>query len=267
MRELFVAECFGPTFQGEGPSLGRRAVFLRLGGCNLQCGGYEADGAHGWVCDTGYTWNHTKYDMRSEIRRMSYDAVASALRDAGLVRGKVADWSEQAKLDYPILVVTGGEPLLQQDALAELLGGCEEWADADGLECGDVEVETNGTVVPNDALSYLGVTFNVSPKLANSGNAYGKRENWRALERFAELAWSKDSRFKFVCREAADLGEVEQLALRYTMPPSSIWIMPEGTGVETIVRGMRALEEGVLARGWNLTIRNHILLHGNARGF
>ena len=35
---LVVSEVFGPTFQGEGPSLGQRAAFVRLGRCNLDRG-------------------------------------------------------------------------------------------------------------------------------------------------------------------------------------------------------------------------------------
>jgi hypothetical protein len=34
---LPVAESFGPTVQREGPATGRRAHFIRLGGCNLSC--------------------------------------------------------------------------------------------------------------------------------------------------------------------------------------------------------------------------------------
>ena len=37
---LIVAECFGvetPTFQGEGPSCGHPALFIRLSRCNLTC--------------------------------------------------------------------------------------------------------------------------------------------------------------------------------------------------------------------------------------
>src|SRR5437764_321458 len=34
---LVVSEVFGPTAQGEGPALGRRCGFVRLGGCNLSC--------------------------------------------------------------------------------------------------------------------------------------------------------------------------------------------------------------------------------------
>ena len=51
---LEVSEIFGLTIQGEGPSVGRRAVFLRLRRCNLACD---------W-CDTRYTWdkNDPDYD-------------------------------------------------------------------------------------------------------------------------------------------------------------------------------------------------------------
>ncbi|MDQ3757733.1 MAG: 7-carboxy-7-deazaguanine synthase QueE, partial [Actinomycetota bacterium] len=34
---LVVSEVFGPTWQGEGPSVGRTAAFVRLGRCNLAC--------------------------------------------------------------------------------------------------------------------------------------------------------------------------------------------------------------------------------------
>jgi 7-carboxy-7-deazaguanine synthase len=34
---LTVNEVFGPTFQGEGPLAGQRAMFVRLSGCSLRC--------------------------------------------------------------------------------------------------------------------------------------------------------------------------------------------------------------------------------------
>ncbi|WP_220729580.1 hypothetical protein [Streptomyces radicis] len=46
--ELIVAETFGPTFQGEGPSAGQQAVFIRLSRCDLSCGTHpSASGARG----------------------------------------------------------------------------------------------------------------------------------------------------------------------------------------------------------------------------
>jgi 7-carboxy-7-deazaguanine synthase len=36
-RRLILAEQFGPTVQGEGPSAGQLAVFVRLSRCNLSC--------------------------------------------------------------------------------------------------------------------------------------------------------------------------------------------------------------------------------------
>ena len=66
---LVVAEVFGPTFQGEGPSAGRRAMFLRLGRCNLDCA---------W-CDTPYTWDWSRFDPAVELHRRTVDDVMSEL--------------------------------------------------------------------------------------------------------------------------------------------------------------------------------------------
>ena len=58
---LRVSETFGPTFQGEGTSLGRRALFIRLMHCNLRCRG----------CDTAYTWDATRFDLAAQTRELT----------------------------------------------------------------------------------------------------------------------------------------------------------------------------------------------------
>jgi uncharacterized Zn-finger protein len=69
---LIVAECFGvetPTFQGEGPSCGHPALFIRLSRCNLTCA----------RCDTKYTRDWSRFDPRKESTKRSVaDLVAWA---------------------------------------------------------------------------------------------------------------------------------------------------------------------------------------------
>ena len=163
--ELVVAEVFGPTFQGEGPSIGRRAGFVRLGRCNLDCA---------W-CDTPYTWDWDRFDPADELRRSPIAAVLAEL-DA---------------MTPEIVVITGGEPLLQQRHLGPLLEGCA----ARGWP---VEIETNGTIVPDPAVTALVHQWNVSPKLANSGIDLARRIRPDALE---ALVGTGRAVFKFVVAE------------------------------------------------------------------
>jgi len=215
------------------------AAFVRLGGCNLACS---------W-CDTSYTWdwtgkNGTVYDPRVELCVMTTDEILARL-DNRLKEGE------------GIVVITGGEPLLQQQRLGELIDGC-------GLRGWPVEIETNGTVFPSlPLLSKVG-RFNVSPKLANSGNVRAVRDRASALGAFA-LAHS-GTIFKFVCRDTNDLDEVDEFVRTYNVTNDRVWIMPEGITTDAILVGMRALAPDVLQRGWNLSTRLHVLIWGNQRG-
>lgn len=227
---LRVSELFGPTLQGEGPSTGRLASFIRLSGCNLSCR----------RCDTPYTWDWTRYDRRTEQHRMT--------------PASVLEWA----LGQParLVVVTGGEPLLQARQLTGVVPPLTEAGRK-------VEFETNGTIAPPPALAIEGVTFNVSPKLASfgSGMPAGRRIRDGALR---ALAGSGNARFKFVAASLADLEEIAGLQAAYGLDP--VWVMPEGTSSTTVLAGMRLLADEVIARGWNLSPRLHDLLWEDARG-
>jgi organic radical activating enzyme len=229
--ELIVAERFGdeqPTFQGEGPSMGTPALFIRLSRCNLTCG---------W-CDTKFTWDWENYDPRAEAERQSV--------------AELAEWAGRSPA--PLVVITGGEPLLQQRPLVPLVRRL--------LAAGKrVEVETNGTVVPDAALMVDGVRFNVSPKLGNSGVSIGRRVVPEAL---AALTASGRAVFKFVACEPADLAEIEEIAGRFDLDP--IYVLPEGADVQRLLDTTRAVADAVAARGWHLTSRLHVLAFGAARG-
>ena len=225
---LVVSEVFGPTWQGEGPSLGRRAGFVRLGRCNLAC----------TFCDTPYTWRWSDHDPAVELRTANVDDIVA----------------EVLVMDVPLVVVTGGEPLLQQSHLPPLLRPLR----ARGI---DVEIETAGTLSPTAELVGLVTRFNVSPKLANSGNDLERRLKPDVLRAFEATGRAS---FKFVAVEVADLEEIADIVDDNGL--TDVWVMPEGTDPETLVARGRALIEAVQERGWNLTTRLHVLLWGDRRG-
>lgn len=226
--DLVVSEVFGPTWQGEGPSLGRRAGFIRLGRCNLEC----------VFCDTPYTWRWSDHDPAAELTtRTVPDLVA-----------------EITAMDVPLVVVTGGEPLVQQARLPPLLRALANGG-------ATVEVETAGTIQPSPDLVEVVARFNVSPKLANSGNPVERRYRPEVLEAFERTGRAS---FKFVAIEPSDLEEIAAIVDDCGL--TDVWVMPEGTDAHSVVERGRTLIEPVLARGWNFTTRLHVLLWGNRRG-
>ena len=227
LLDLKIAELFA-TLQGEGPSLGQHALFVRLSGCNLDCS---------W-CDTPYTWDWSRFDQTTQSRTMPIGAVVDWLlsRPAGLI------------------VITGGEPLIQQRRLLPLVSAVV----AAGRR---VEIETNGTIAPDAALVELVERFNVSPKLGGSGVSRGRRIRPAALE---QLRDSGKAVFKFVIADEADTAELCELQEQLGLRP--VWVMPQGVTDDTVLAGLRALAEPALAHGWNLTPRLHVLLWGDERG-
>lgn len=224
---LVVSEVFGPTLQGEGPSAGQRAAFVRLGRCNLACS---------W-CDTPYTWDWEHHDPATELSTRAVSELLAMLDQMGT----------------SLLVVTGGEPLLQQRHLPPLLGG----AKARGWT---VEMETSGTLAPALEAGLVD-RFNVSPKLANSGMPLDRRYKPDVLRAFQA---TNRAVFKFVATGPADLDEVAAMVAECGLDP--VWIMPEGTDAAVLLARMRELVPHILERGWNLTARLHVLLWGDRRG-
>lgn len=126
VKELFY------TLQGEGRQTGRAAVFCRFTGCNLWTG-READRSRAvcQFCDTDFVGTDGPGGGRFADAGALADAAARLFADSA---GPGADaGSPQAR---PLIVCTGGEPLLQLDAplIAALHGR--------GFE---IAVETNGT--------------------------------------------------------------------------------------------------------------------------
>jgi 7-carboxy-7-deazaguanine synthase len=227
--ELLVSEVFGPTLQGEGPSAGQAATFVRLGGCNLSCR---------W-CDTGYTWDRDGYDLSSEL---------TVRRTDDVVRDVLA-------VGPPLIVLTGGEPALQATEATRLAGRVT----AAG---GHVEIETNGTV-PLGGLADAVRLVVASPKLLSAGMRREARLRWKVLHGIAQLPHAV---FKFVVAGPAELAEVDAVAKRLSLPSKKVWVMPEATKRDELLQRMASLAGPVAERSWSLSGRLQILLWGNERG-
>lgn len=224
---ILVSEIF-ESVQGEGPSVGMPSIFLRLGLCNLQC----------TFCDTPYTWDFKRYDKEKELVSRDVDDLAeelSAYRSRNLV-------------------ITGGEPLLQGEALVALLRL---------LPSHRVEVESAATRMPLEALLERVDQWNLSPKLSGSGNEERHRLKPEVLQRFAK---HPRAHFKFVIAEEEDLEEVDELVSRFTIPEERVILMPEGVEEEKLVRRGRRLVERAIERGYRYGHRLHITLYGDERG-
>ena len=226
------------SVQGEGPSAGMPCTFLRLSRCNLACV---------W-CDTAYTW-HFAGDERPHRDGVKFDRKANQLTlDEEEVAARIAALGQKR------LVITGGEPLLQAPALARLL---------ELLPDVTVEIETNGTTKANPSLDIRIDQFNVSPKLAHSGNPADLALIPKRLDAYATdpRAW-----FKFVIAAPADLDEVLALRDRYRFKRDHVFLMPEGTDGATLRAREQWLAPLCVEHGFRLSDRLHIHLFGDTRG-
>lgn len=225
------------SLQGEGPSAGMPVAFIRLSRCNLACT---------W-CDTPYTW-HFDGDARPHTGGETYDRKANQItlspKDAA---------AHIAGLGQNRLVITGGEPLLQGGALAEML---EHLPDI------SAEIETNGTVKPAPRLDIRTDQFNVSPKLAHSGNA---AELALIAERLDAFASDPRAFFKFVIASPQDVDEVLDLQRRHRLPVARTFLMAEGTDSKTLRDRQTWLSPLCLKHGFRMSDRLHIHLYGDTR--
>jgi len=96
------------SIDGEGPSSGELATFIRFQGCNLRCS---------W-CDTTYSW-----DKESTLEVLTVNEIYNYIKETGVTN----------------VTLTGGEPLIQEniDEFLDILNK------DDNLK---IHIETNGAV-------------------------------------------------------------------------------------------------------------------------
>tara|TARA_B110000438_G_scaffold106102_1_gene104400 strand:- start:59 stop:748 length:690 start_codon:yes stop_codon:yes gene_type:complete len=228
MSTMQVNEIF-KSIQGEGPNFGKPAIFLRTAQCNLKCT---------W-CDTKYTWDWENYDFQNEVKEMTIDEIKGSILD----------------LEIKHLVITGGEPLLQQDDLADLLS----FLKPDFY----VEIETNCTILPNKMLTDLVDQWNVSPKTENSGNSLELYENNECYYFFAN---QENCFFKYVVENETDIPEIKKFIAKYKIPEKRVQLMTQASTKEEIYMREKSISKLAKSHNFAFSPRLHVAMWGSQRG-
>lgn len=208
--KLDISEHFY-SVQGEGVTTGVPAYFIRLRGCNLMCGGTNAElvkqGKATWWCDTEAVWKKgfgvPFYKMVQEWEKEN-----------------IFEWIKSARIH---LIWTGGEPTIPKHQLcipAFLNWFNKEYPDAITYN----EIETNGTMRLSDDMFERIQQINCSVKLQNSGMRKDKRIVPEALERIME---HDNYWFKFVISSEDDIKEIQEDFIEpFQIPSTRILMMP-----------------------------------------
>ena len=149
------------SLSGEGIHTGIPTIFIRLQGCNLRC-----------------TWCDTKYALEPE---------GGKFMDIPTILTEVESFKPKPKW----ILITGGEPLMQEDKLAELT----EKLKYRGYF---VEIETNGSINPPSWWVSVD-SWSVDVKCPSSGPSFGSfKDNW------CDILAPRDQ-LKFVVDSRSDL--------------------------------------------------------------
>jgi 7-carboxy-7-deazaguanine synthase len=224
-----IAEIFY-SVQGEGMLLGVPSVFIRTGVCNLRCT---------W-CDTPYaSWN-------PDGRERALDDVVTEALGHGARH----------------MVVTGGEPMIEPEAVAltERLRSAGQ----------HITVETAGTVykpVQCDLMS-------ISPKLTNSTPLERDGGRWAAQHErlryqpgvLRKLMADYPYQLKFVVARPEDLDEIQAMVGELGADAERVLLMPEGTTNAVLAERSVWLAEVCKQHGFRFSPRLHVLIWGDKRG-
>lgn len=206
MNLIDIAETF-LSIQGEGKYAGTLSVFLRLSHCNLNCQNFSYISKNGnhIGCDSKHLW--------TTVHSMTIGQLLQNWQEEG--------WLEKLKKGAH-LVITGGEPLLQQTVIGQLITALDQ-------KCNEkifIEIETNATLKVSSPLLNRLDQINASPKLTTSGNPRHKAYHLDALR---QLAMTEKTIFKFVIFNETDILEILNEYMKpLKLSSQRIWLMPEG---------------------------------------
>jgi len=233
------------SFQGEGRFAGTPSIFIRLGGCNLNCHGFgvEIDGAIG--CDSLKAVDQKRFGKNWKNISDLIPIIDNHLSDLAF---------------KPDIIFTGGEPLLHHKNPI-LLNTLLHYIDK-GYR---ITFETNATIYIDFKKYpiYKDVIFAMSVKLKNSGENREKRVKLKAIKSIIKN--TKESFFKFVIdKNIKDNQEILDITSEFKTTP--IYCMPMGSTAKELSLNDKQVASFCIKYGYNYVDRMHIRLYDNEEG-
>jgi 7-carboxy-7-deazaguanine synthase len=180
------------SFQGEGPHIGQRQLFVRFSGCNLSC----------QYCDSPQALELTPaFKYEAEPGSHKWESRGNPLWVGALI--ELLGGLHKPGLDHS-LSLTGGEPLLQVDFLKEFLPAVKKELKL------PVYLETNGTLP--DHLNEVIEQVDIVAMDIKLSSATGQSPYWKEHKRFLETAYLKSVFVKIVVVPETKVTEIVEAA-------------------------------------------------------
>jgi len=289
MSTIVLAQKPFLSVQGEGRRTGKLTVFVRFMGCNLRCKGFfQKDPTNPSsyinpisispksitkledfpICEVGCD---TLYSSDPEYKHLSiqYDSAEELVEE---IEQLVPSWCHPFTNNSYDICFTGGEPLLHQDSIVDIINSIQI-----GRSLGEpeyIQIETNGTKLLQPALIRLlnkyisvgGVLMNVSPKLFNVTGEIA----WYPEIINSYLNATRDVDLKFVVNNTiAAFDELDTKVLEYIkLNPlfTNIYVMPVGSSYkqQTDYLTINEIAKRAIDRGYHISGRLHCILFSNS---
>ena len=236
MTNLNISEHFF-SIQGEGKTMGIPSIFLRLQACNLLCN-WKINGVDHY-CDTLEVWKKgSPYTPEQLLKVFEYEGYLSQLQNNAH------------------LILTGGEPTLQQDAFVEFYRLLPFII--------YTEIETNGTILMKKEFYNIIDQINCSPKLNNSNIPKERRYKPEVL---SQIAISPKSIFKFVINKQEDITEIlNDFINPFRIHNHKVWLMPECSTRDELHNKQTMVVELCKKYGFNFSDRLQVSIWNKCTG-